>query len=393
MKAVMYGAGNIGRGFIGQLLFESGYDVSFVDVNEEVLNRLNTEKRYPVRILRGKEYDEVWVENVSGVDGKDIDAVADAIAGADICATAVGVNVLKFIADPIRKGIVRRFSKPDAKPLNIIICENLIGADSFLKGLIADGMSEEEKTYLDKVGFVEASIGRMVPVQTKKMQDGNPLRVCVEKYCQLPVDKEAFKGEIPAIRNLVPFAPFSFYIERKLFVHNMGHATTAYLGFLRGYRYIWSCMEETDLVQLVHNAMLSTATALSQKYGVPFDELNRHVSDLLYRFTNRQLGDTVARVGGDLARKLSPNDRLLGSYAICKEQGVDTSYIELAIAAALCFESEKDEPLPAEKRLVEVCGWKPEDEVFKKVMNYYRMLCEGETYRSLHRKIQEACYA
>ena len=32
MNAVMYGGGNIGRGFIGALLSQSGYRVTFIDV-------------------------------------------------------------------------------------------------------------------------------------------------------------------------------------------------------------------------------------------------------------------------------------------------------------------------------------------------------------------------
>ena len=120
-KALMYGAGNIGRGFIGQLLFQAGYSVGFVDVNKDLLNTLNTEKQYPVRILKGDSFDEVMVQNVYGIDGSDIDAVANAIAEADICATAVGVNVLKFIVKPVKEGIVRRFTTGNKQPLDIII--------------------------------------------------------------------------------------------------------------------------------------------------------------------------------------------------------------------------------------------------------------------------------
>ena len=52
-KAVMYGAGNIGRGFIGQLFSESGYEVAFIDVNREIIDQLNRDGQYPVGVLSG----------------------------------------------------------------------------------------------------------------------------------------------------------------------------------------------------------------------------------------------------------------------------------------------------------------------------------------------------
>lgn len=38
-----------------------------------------------------------------------------------------------------------------------------------------------------------------------------------------------------------------------------------------------------------------------------------HIDDLLYRFKNKALGDTIFRVGCDLTRKLSAEDRLAGA--------------------------------------------------------------------------------
>lgn len=341
MKAVMYGAGNIGRGFIGQLLSLSGYSVSFVDVNKTVISALNEKGEYPVDILYGDRSEEQIVKNVYGVDGNDINAVAEAIAEADVMATAVGVNVLKFIAAPIAAGLKKRWECEDKKPLNIIICENLIGADMYLKGLISENLNDEEKKKLDeKVGFVEASIGRMVPVQTPEMQNGNPLRVCVERYNKLPLDSAAVKGERPEIKNAVWFTPFQYYIERKLFIHNMGHAMTAYLGRLCGYEYIWQAIENPYIELLVSKAMTQSALALSARHGVKPAEVYDHVLDLLQRFRNRQLGDTVQRVGNDLKRKLAKNDRLVGALNMCREQDVSCDYIKIGIAAALSFGQE-----------------------------------------------------
>lgn len=387
-KAIMYGGGNIGRGFIGQLMFQAGYAVSFVDVNKELLNALNEQKEYPVRILKGDSYDEVMVKNISGIDGNDLDAVSSAIAEADLCATAVGVNVLKFTAKPFKEGIVRRFTTGNKKPLDIIICENLIGADEFLKGLISDLMTEDERKFLEKVGFVEASIGRMVPIQTEAMKDGNPLRVCVERYDRLPVDRAAFRGEIPPIENLVPFSPFSYYIERKLFVHNMGHASTAYLGQTAGCETIWESIGIPEVELIVLRAMQSSALAMSKKYNVPFQGLNEHVENLVYRFSNKQLGDTNARVGGDIKRKLSPNDRMIGALNLCREQGVTTDWLAAAIAASLLFRREGEEPMTPEVILNEVAGLSATDDVYRRIMRYYDMLLAKKPLAELIKAIK-----
>ncbi len=384
MKAVMYGAGNIGRGFIGQLLSQSGYHVDFIDVAPAVIEQLNTQNQYPVRILYKDTYEETMVTNVACIDGKDPDAIATAIAEADVMATAIGVNVLKFIIGNIAAGLKKRWENPDKAPLNIIICENLIGADSYLKGEIAKLMNDEEKKLLDeKVGFVEASIGRMVPVQTDEMKGDNPLRVCVESFGILPVDKAAFKGEIPAIKNMVPFTPFEFYIERKLFIHNMGHAFTAYLGAIMGVDYIWQAIENPYVELLVQRAMQQSGMALATKHNVPYIEINDHVLDLLNRFGNRQLGDTVKRVGNDLNRKLNPNDRIVGALNMCVEQGIVPNYICLAAAAAMNFSHDEVSNKPATEILAEICKIDADSEAGKTILAYDALIKKGATVEEL----------
>lgn len=335
MKALMYGAGNIGRGFIGQLFSQSGYEVTFVDVVDAVVDTLNRARKYPVRILSGEGHQDVEVLGVSAVNGNDMDAVAEAIANADIMATAVGARILKFIVPNIVAGLRKRWAmgKP---PLNIIICENLMDANKVLEEMLKAQLTAEEKAIFDEnVGLVEASIGRMVPVQTEEMKDGDPMRVCVESYGFLPVDKAAFKGEIPRITNMVPFAPFDFYIKRKLYIHNMGHATCAYLGDLLGLEYIYQAIAVPQIRIIVQNAMLESAQALSKTYGVELGGIVRHIEDLLYRFANKSLQDTCARVGGDPARKLSAQDRLIGAASLTQETGQIPAYISIGVAAGL----------------------------------------------------------
>ena len=389
MKAVMYGGGNIGRGFIGMLFSQSGYDVTFVDVAQPVITALNEKGSYPVRIVSSQGHQDVLVENVCAVNGNDQAAVADAIANADIMATAVGVNILKFIISNLVAGIRRRMELGKG-PLNILICENLMDANKVLEGMLKAELTDAEQAWFDEnIGLVEASIGRMVPVQTEEMKDGDPMRVCVEQYGFLPVDKDAFKGSIPNIRNMVPFAPFDFYIKRKLYIHNMGHATCAYLGDLYGLSYIYEAIDKDEIYILVRLAMEESAQALSKKYGVALSDILCHIDDLLFRFTNKALGDTCQRVGGDPKRKLSPEDRLIGSSKLALEQGIQPCYIAIGAAAGLHrYLREQDMPQNlqnAKQVLQEVSQLTEDHPLTVLIADMHQRILQGESLQSLRR--------
>lgn len=392
--AVMYGAGNIGRGFIGTLFSASGYRTVFVDVSIPVIEGLNRAGRYPVRILSGETYEDIDVRNVCAVDGTDPAAVAEAIAEGEILATAVGVNVLPRIVPNLVAGLRLRKERK-GKPLNILICENLMDADRVLDGLIRACLTSDEiGWYEENVGLVETSIGRMVPIQTDEMKDGNPLRVCVEKYGFLPVNKAGFKGEIPEIHNMIPFDPFDFYVKRKLYIHNMGHAVCAYLGDLLGVEYVADSIADENVYIVVKNAMLESAVALSRRYGVALDLLLAHIDDLLYRFTNKALKDTCKRVGGDPKRKLSPSDRLIGAANTAFSHGICPVYISVGIAAALHRYLEETEGMTrcvadAGKVLCDLCSLAPESELSGMILAFYAALIEGKTVVDLRRMAGE----
>ena len=391
-QAVMYGGGNIGRGFIGALLSQSGYEVTFIDVAEPVVKALQENRRYPIRIVSTEGHQDVWVENVTAANGNLPEAV-DAIAQCDIMATAVGARILKFIVPNIVAGLRKRWAMGKG-PLNIIICENLNDANKILEGMLKEQLTQEEQALFDKtVGLVEASIGRMVPVQTDEMKDGEPMRVCVESYGFLPVDKAAFQGEVPQIQNMVPYEPFDFFIKRKLFVHNMGHATCAYLGDLLGLEYIYQAIAVPEVRVLVQNAMLESAMVLHKHYGADLAQLQLHITDLLYRFTNAALKDTCQRVGGDPARKLSPDDRLIGSARLAGELGVTPAYIAVGIAAGirryLAENGTEQSAEAAGQTLTQVSHVDPETPLFRMVLEYYEMICAGCTVQALLTKAEK----
>ncbi|MBR4748350.1 MAG: mannitol dehydrogenase [Abditibacteriota bacterium] len=395
MKAVLYGAGNIGRGFMGQLFHQSGYELVFVDVVDAVIEQFNKDRSYPINIVSDKEEKLITITGARAVDGKVIEAVADEIATADLMSTSVGVRVLPYIIKPVAAGLRKRWEIGNDKPLNIIIAENLLEADSFIRDLMKKELSEEEYArFLETVGLVEASIGRMVPMVPAEAKAKNPLVVFVEPYCELPVDKNAFKGEIPAIVNLKPFAPFEFFIKRKLFIHNMSHAVCSYLGFLKGYTYTYESMADTGIKLICKYALGESVAALCKQYDYPYDELTSHADELLFRFANHRLGDTVARVGKDPVRKLSNNDRLIGTVKSCLANGILPVYVCIGIAAGLLFAQPDDEAAVkvssycaehgVRESLREFCGITEEtdlphvDRVISLVEEFYGMLKAGK---------------
>ncbi len=345
MKAIMYGAGNIGRGFIAQRFYLSGYHTTFIDVNADVVNEINKEKKYPIYVTRGTEYVPEWVENVDAVNGRDEQAVIDAIADTDILATALGVNILPFVAPLIAKAILARKAK-SGKGLNILICENMIGSNEYLHGLVEPHIPEEEKAFFEEnVGFVCVSVGRTVPPTPEEFKAQYPLAVCAEPYSELPVDAAGFRPvgcEMPPIKELVPFSPFAFFIERKLLIHNMGHALMAYMAYQKGYGYIFEAATDGEIKYILTRALLESARALAKRHGAPLDDTMQFVEDLMVRFENKLLVDSLDRVGRDPKRKLSSSDRLVGAFNMVREQGSIPAHIAVGIAAGYLFDIESD---------------------------------------------------
>src|SRR5450759_1929549 len=254
-EAVIFGAGSVGRGFLGQLFCESGYRVTFVDLDRPLLEALDRRGEYKLRLVTNDSCEELTVGPVGAVHAGDLARVAEAVGRAEIGATAVGANVLKHIAPAVAAGVRRRAELGNTRPLNLIVCENLKGAAAIFRVLVRDALAAEERAFLgEHVGFVDTVIARMVPAPTPERRAQDPSLIVVEPYKELPVDAAGFIGEPPQIAGMRPYSRFSFFTERKLYVHNAGHALLAYLGYLGGYEYGYQALADEDIyyLSLIH---------------------------------------------------------------------------------------------------------------------------------------------
>ncbi len=355
-NAVVYGSGKIGRGFIGKIFAESGYAVCFLDRIQELVDGLNAAGSYTVRIVSNDGAIESRVPVTRALISTTDEALG-AQAACDIMATAVGVNELKNIAPVLARAVERRMAQ-NGGPLDIILCENQLGADVLMRDWIYAHLDGEQKAWADgNLGLVEASISRMVPPLTPEQLAEDPLLVRVDPSSELPVDSAAFRGEIPDLNGIIPYTPFEFYMMRKLFLNNGSHALCAYLGYEKGMTYIWQAIEDDGIRTAARASMQANADALVAKYGEGVRQnVQDYIEDLLARFPNHALNDTVARVGADPVRKLRRNDRIVGAALFAIEQGVDPAPIVRGIAAALRFNPPGDPTAPELQQALKARG-------------------------------------
>jgi mannitol-1-phosphate 5-dehydrogenase len=312
-KIVIFGAGRIGRSFIGQLFSRSGFEVVFVDTSKQLTDTLTRRKQYKV-IFKNNTGDKILhIKNVRGVCLYDSEKVTRELATSGIAALCVGQQGLTEAVPAVARALVLRRELFGDQPLDIIIAENMRNSEQYL--------SAELSRYLPQnfplgqiAGLVETSIGKMVPIMSQKDIEEDPLQVIAEPYNTLIVAKNGFRNPVPKVFNLEHKENIKAWVDRKLFIHNLGHATTAYLGFRKHPHavYIYDLLDDPEILEAVRRTMMQSADILIALYPVEFthSQLTAHIDDLLCRFRNKALGDTVFRVGCDLYRKLSPDDRL-----------------------------------------------------------------------------------
>lgn len=338
MKAIHFGAGNIGRGFIGYLLSKSGYEVTFVDIADFLVDSINKYKEYTVITLSTSEVKEK-IENVKAIHLKNMEELKNAVKDADLITTSIGANNLKSTGSLLRELLEVRISNNTNK-LDIIACENALYATSILKEAILEGASSQLINYLEEnVGFPNSAVDRIVP--NVNIEKELSIDVAVEDFYEWDIEKGAVKinKDIQGAEFVDNLGP---YLERKLFLLNGAHATIAYLGYLKGYKFIHEAINDEFIKNTVLGFHLEAVNALSIKHKINIESLKGYSKKLIGRFQNAYLQDELFRVGRDPMRKLSFNDRLITPLRICNELNIEPKNILCGIAAGFLFDYVED---------------------------------------------------
>lgn len=391
---VIFGAGKIGRSFIGQLFSRAGYEVIFIDIDEKVISELNRRNSYQVIIKSDKE-EILEINHVRGILGSKTEKVRKVIAACSIMAVSVGKNAFQYILPVIAGGIKIRHQEMPDFPLDIILAENIRDA--------SDIMFVELQKLLpsvfplkDYVGLIETSIGKMVPIMPEDVTAKDPLLVYSEPYNTLILSRDCFKNPIPDVKGLSPKRNMKAWVDRKAFIHNLGHAAAAYFGYhiQPEKKYLFEVLANKKVFDFTSVVMLESAKALQKEYPdeFPAEDLELHINDLISRFQNISLRDTVYRVGCDLKRKLGADDRIIGAIRMAQKHQLPLNNLLKILALGFHFRAkdengkyfESDQSLfidlerKASDAILRTCGFHlPEDmQLLQKTIEEYEKVSE-----------------
>ncbi|KQQ27847.1 mannitol-1-phosphate 5-dehydrogenase [Frondihabitans sp. Leaf304] len=335
-KAVHFGAGNIGRGFIGQYLQASGYEVVFADVNTELVRTLNSTPSYDVHAIGGDSDNTTTVSGYRAIDNRlDEAGVVHEISTADIVTTSVGPRILPSLASLLARGLAQR--PAHLPPLTVIACETAIGASSTLAAVVGRIHDHGEQLVRERAVFANCEIDRIVPEQTPGLD------VTIESFAEWIVDRGAFgDAEHPTIDGVTWVDDLEPFIERKLFTVNTAHAAAAYYGWSHGIASIREALAAPDVHSEVLSVLAETKTLLVAKYGLDPAEQQAYIDRNLERIADPHLPDTTGRVGRNPLSKVSRHERLVGPAAQLAERGLPFDALVRAVRAALDFDVPDD---------------------------------------------------
>jgi len=364
-KVVIFGAGAIGRGLLGDIAVTNGYEAVFVEAVAELADKLAKRGSYQVNLV-GQLEQSHNISDYKALGINDNVSIFKQLAECGFAATAVGGANLEPVAGLIAAGLAKRQSV-----LNILVCENWPKADIVLTESLISRDADK-----DSFRCVPCSVERMA----KNSKDG--LDVIVESGQSLYVDTAKWVGVKPKIDELLFCENIEAYYKRKLYTNNAGHVLLAYMGRLAGCEFLYEALAKSQIRQFLEELLNASAEILVRRYGFSRTDMQRHIDELVkWRFSNPKLADTVTRVARDPLRKLSSQERLVSLACLLEQNNLPTKPVCRVIAAAMYyFDSDDRESVRMAELIAEngpqavlrqICGFDENSPCFKECLEFF----------------------
>lgn len=388
-KILIWGAGKIGRGFLGDLFHQAGYKLVFVDRNKQVVEALNSRPSYTV-VYCGNDgkCTDVSISGYTALHMPQKDAIIEQLGECSLMAVAVPPEGFSELVEMLHMAIRQRLTANLDETLDIIFCVNTFDPAQKLRDELDARLSGDEKAYCDKhFGFVSALTWRIAIAPDDEQRARDPLAVVTNGYPELPVDKKAFLGDLPSVAGLVFTDNLPEMELRKYYTYNMLHAVFAYMGYLRGHELAFESIADPVVMQTARGALDEIGQTLMQTCGFTQADTDQWNEAALKQLDNPVIKDTLVRLGADTSRKLRRNERLIGPALLCRDHGVWPYYLTKAIAHAFLFDPEEDSKSQMVSEYARVygvkeaakrfCGLENEPELLELIRLHYDRACAG----------------
>ncbi len=337
MNVVIFGAGNIGRGFLAPLFKNAS--ITFIDINKNLIDVINKQREYPIFVVSETGKDVAMVKNVSALHVGDIAHIAQRVLAADFILTAVSGQFLPSVAKVLTEVFLRINKKRFKWKLNVVViaCENLKDNTECLKQSLMNELNDRvPRNFFSDFSFPNCVVDRIVPNSAEFHLD-DPLAVVVESYFQFVVDQNALQNPI-LIDGIQSTDNIPAVLEQKLFTLNATHAVVSYLGKIAGFEFIHEAIADHHIFELARGVQREMSELLLVDYptlkaGTQFS----FASCILERFRNPHLKDRLERVGRDPVRKLGASERLINPAQRLLNIGQIPTYISSGIVSALFY--------------------------------------------------------
>lgn len=393
---LIWGAGKIGRGFVGDIFYQAGYDLTFVDTNKELVDKLVSQNQYTIYNVSGPgEEEKVVVKGYEAYHTDDKEIVYKHLMETSLMAVVVFPAAFEDTAKYLAEAIEQRAA--DSKPLDILVCANMFHPTKKFRELLEHNLSDEGKKYLEQsVGLIETLVMRMAIEPTPEMQAEDPLVVLTNGYPEMPVDQTAFKGKLPELEKLKYSDKIIAEEVRKMYTYNMVHAVFSYIGTQKGLQYVVECTQDSEVREIAMNTLDEVSQGLQAEYGFTAHEMELWNQRVMKNMSNPLLKDELNRVGGDPIRKLGRDDRLVGPALLCRKNGIMPYYLAKAIAGAFLFYNPQDQSCKNIREFMNIngiresvrkyCQLEREHELTQLIVEHYKKALEtGDIKEDAHK--------
>jgi mannitol-1-phosphate 5-dehydrogenase len=398
-KIVIWGAGKIGRGFIADLFYQGGYEIAFIDSDRKLTDILNRKRNYSVITIPANDnHKTLQVKNFKAYHTSEKETIRELLCHASLLAIATFPDAYDSISETLSEVIEKRAESENPLPVDILVCANILNPSSRLMKLLMNRLSDRGQEYLNEmVGLVDTLIIRIAIEADEQQKSTDPLAVITNGYPELPLDKTAFKGELPDIKGLVYTKRIIAEEIRKIYTYNLVHAVFAYAGARKNYLYVTESSSDPEILRLAKNTLSEVSEGLQKAFEFSTGEMSEWNEKVLVHMTNPALQDTLTRIGADPVRKLGREDRLLGPALMCRNNGILPYYLSKIIAYAFLFDQPGDKGCQEIKEYIRVhgiketianyCGLEREKDLVWLIARLYKQIKNNEEHKDQPERI------